>query len=154
MSIDKLKLYSKLKKSSPLNTKDNKSNLDKNISFQIELTKKFEKKEKKYISFYQNHFEENDIKYLEETEQMFYYENYLKKIKSGGNNLSNLFGNNSNNLNNEILYNETIIKKILALPMFLIFEIFSYLNIFLIGKIGLTNKKFYELIYKKFPFFD
>ena len=138
-SFDKNKLYNKIKEE--INEKNKKSGADKkdkimsNVALVNELNKRFEKKENKIYDRYINNFEENDIYYLKKTGQWKYYSKTIKEkpkneiIEKQNLNLYNLLKNVSNN--------QRII-------------IFSFIDIFTLGKLGLCNKTLYTLVYKKY----
>ena len=62
-SLDKMKIISKLKQQ-----KSNKGVSINDVAFNREFFKKIEQKEKKYITYYQQCFEDNDINFIEHTD--------------------------------------------------------------------------------------
>ena len=130
-SFNRAKLYSKIKQE--FLSKKNKSKFnDTNTQLLLvnELEKRFEEKEKKFMSMYINHFEENDIEYLKTRKQ---WNDYQKIPKPN-------------------LIQQKIIEKILTLPLSLRNFIFSYIPIFTLGRLGLCSKKLYKIIYEDYSF--
>lgn len=128
-SLDKMKIISKLKQQ-----KSNKGVSINDVAFNREFFKKIEQKEKKYITYYQQCFEDNDINYLEHTdhfdEKMFHL---IHKETSDTNTLK-------------------LFPKLLTMPTSLLNSILSYVDIFTIGRIALCSKSLYSLIYQHYSF--
>lgn len=130
-SFDKMKIINKIKKQHPNNNNHSTSN---DIAFNREFIKKLEQKERKYISLYQNCLEEEDINYLLQTDH--FNSIPLKKNQ----NIINIKDSNK------------IIPNLFRIPLSLFNFIFSYLDIFTIGKVGLCSKELYNLIFKHYAF--
>ena len=136
-SFDKVKLYDKIFEQMKKNGK--KTGLDKKdkliSAVNLELNKVFENKENKIYEKYLYNFEENDIYYLKKTGQWKYYSKTIKEkpkneiTEKQNLNLYNLLINISNNQRSII---------------------FSFIDIFTLGKLGLCNKTLYSLVYKKY----
>ena len=131
-SFNKEKLYSKIKKE--FLSKKNKSKYNNDAKTQLllinEFEKRFEEKEKKFMSMYINHFEENDIEYLKIRKQWNIFQHIPKPN----------------------LIQQLIINKILNLPLSLRNFIFSYVSIFTLGRLGLCSKILYKTIYEDYSF--
>ena len=136
-SFDKNKLFNKVKEEINEKNKKNgiKDKITSNIALINELNKRFEKKENKIYDYYINNFEENDIYYLKKTGQWKYYSKTMKEKSK----------NTINENNNSKLY-DLLIK--VSKNQRLI--IFSFMDIFTLGKFALCNKKLYNLIFKEF----
>ena len=135
--FDKNKLYNKIKKE--INEKykkkgDKKDKLVSNIALINELNKRFEKKENKIYDAYINNFEENDIYYLKKTGQWQFY----SKIKE----------KSENEINDNQYLN--LYKLLVGIPKNQRAIIFSFLDIFTLGKLGLCDKTLYNLVYKEY----
>jgi hypothetical protein len=130
LSFDKAKIFSKIKKEITQSNSKSKSNLDNIINL---LTKKLELKEKKILNLYKNSLEDEDIEYLKNREDFYEFKN--------NNKIQNI------NENEKIVLNY-----IYKLPFNLRNIIFSFIDIFTLGKLGLTCKTFYNFIYKQYNF--
>jgi hypothetical protein len=137
-SFDKVKLYDKIFEQMKKNWKKNFSDKkDKLISaVNSELNKVFEKKENKIYENYLYNFEENDIYYLKKTGQWNYYSKFNIPKKS------------------EIIIDKIDKKKvynlIISLPKNQRAIIFSFIDIFTLGKLALCNKTLYQLIFNEY----
>lgn len=133
-SFDKNKLYNKVR--DEINEKNKKNGIKDKISSNIalinELNKRFEKKENKIYEFYINNFEDNDIYYLKKTGQWKYYSKTLKEKPK-----------------NEIIekHNLDLYKLLIKISKNQRLIIFSFVDIFTLGKLGLCDKTLYKLIY-------
>ena len=137
-SFDKNKLYNKIK--TELKNSKNKYANNKtlfNAAVNEELSKQLEKKENEIFSSYIYNFESNDIYYLKRTGEWDYYKNKSKH-------------NNKQKTKNQEIIEKTLYSKIIEIPANQRSVIFSFLDIFTLGKFGLCNKKLYELIYKEY----
>ena len=137
-SFDKNKLYNKIK--SELKNSKNKFANNKALltaALNEELSRQLEKKESEIFSFYINNFESNDIYYLKRTGEWDYYKNKLSH-------------NNKQKTKNQELIEKTLYSKIIGIKANQRSVIFSFLDIFTLGKFGLCNKKLYELVYKEY----
>ena len=137
-SFDKNKLYNKIKNEIKEKNKKNGDKKDKlmsNITLVNELNKRFEKKENKIYDAYINNFEDNDIYYLKKTGQWKYYSKTMKEKPK-----------------NEIIENQNLnlYKLILNISRNQRLVIFSFMDIFTLGKLGLCNKTLYKLIFKEY----
>ena len=130
-SFDKEKLYSKIK--NELHQKKNKNKDSNTIQLLLinEFNKRYEEKEKKFFSMYLNHYEENDIEYLKKSEEYNLINNQIPKPNS---------------------IQKVILQKILFLPLSLRNFIFSYVDVFILGRLGLCSKKLYKTIYNDYSF--
>ena len=130
-SFDKEKLYSKIK--NELHQKKNKNKDSNTIQLLLinEFNKRYEEKEKKFFSMYLNHYEENDIEYLKKSEEYNLINNQIPKPNS---------------------IQKVIPQKILFLPLSLRNFIFSYVDVFILGRLGLCSKKLYKTIYNDYSF--
>ena len=133
-SFDKMKIINKIKKQHANNNSNNNHSNSNDIAFNREFIKKLEQKERKYISLYQNCLEEADINYLQQTDH--FNSIPLKK----------------NQITVNIKDSIRLIPNLLSVPLSLFNFIFSYLDIFTIGKVGLCSKELYNLIYKHYAF--
>ena len=136
-SFDKNKLYNKIKQEVNEKIKKNGDKKDKimsNIALINELNKRFEKKENKIYDAYINNLEENDIYYLKKTGQWKFYNKTKEKTK------------------NEINENEyiSLYKLLITIPKNQRIIIFSFLDIFTLGRLAQCNKTLYNLIYKEY----
>ena len=137
-SFDKVKLYDKIYEQMKKNGKKNfLEKKDKLISaVNSELNKVFEKKENKIYENYLYNFEENDIYYLKKTGQWNYYSKFNIPKK------------------NEIIIDKIDKKKlynlIIALPKNQRAIIFSFIDIFTLGKLALCNKILYQLVFNEY----
>ena len=136
-SFDKNKLYNKIKKEMKDKNKknDKKDSLIANVALINELNKRFEKKENKIYEDYINNFEENDIYYLNKTGKWNYYNKAIKEKPK-----------------NEIIekHNSNLYKLLIKISKNQRTVIFSYIDIFTLGKLGLCNKTLYKLIYQEY----
>lgn len=139
-SFDKVKLYDKILEQ--MKQKGKKSGLDKKdkliSAVNLELNKVFENKESKIYEKYLYNFEENDIYYLKKTGQWNYYSkfNTPKKI---------IEHNNDNKIDKNKLYNYLI-----EIPKNQRAVVFSFIDIFTLGKLALCNKILYKLIFNEY----
>ena len=137
-SFDKVKLYDKIMEQTK--EKGKKNGLDKKDKFisalNIELNKAFEIKESKIYEKYLYNFEENDIYYLKKTNQWNYYSKFGSHKK-----------NNHENINDKCDKNK-LYQMIIAIHENLREIIFSYIDIFTLGKLALCNKLLYKLIFE------
>lgn len=131
-SLDKMKIISKLKQQ-----KGNKGVSINDVAFNREFFKKIEQKEKKYITYYQQCFEDNDIDYIQHTdhfdEKMFHL----------------IHNKEPNDINNN---NIKLFPKLLSMPNSLLNTILSYVDIFTIGRIALCNKSLFNMVYHHYSF--
>ena len=140
-SFDKNKLYNKIKEEikekNKKNGVDKKDKLMSNIILINELNKRFEKKEDKIYDKYINNFEDNDIYYLKKTGKWKYYSKLLKEKTK-----------------NEIIEKQNKYSKLYELIINISKNqrtvIFSFIDIFTLGKLGLCNKTLYNLIFKEY----
>ena len=135
-SFDKNKLYNKIKQEIKEKNKKNGDKKDKlmsNIALINELNKRFEKKENKIYGAYINNFEINDIYYLKKTGQWKYYSKTMKEK------------NEIIEKNNLKFYN-----LLLSISKNERSVVFSFMDIFTLGKLGLCNKTLYKLIFKEY----
>ena len=138
-SFDKIKLYNKIKEEmKEKNKKSGNEKKDKNLSnvaLLNELNKRFEKKENKIYDKYINHFEDNDIYYLKKTGQWKYYGKTVQDKPK-----------------NEIIENKNIYlyKLLINISRNQRNIIFSFIDIFTLGKLALCNKSLYNLIFKEY----
>ena len=128
-SYNKAEFYSKIKKEI-LSKKNKLKYNDIQILLSNEFEKRYEEKEKKFMKMYINHFEENDIEFLKIRKQWNLYQHIPKP--------------------NSI--QQTILEKLLILPLSLRNFIFSYIPIFTLGRLGLCSKKLYKIIYEDYSF--
>lgn len=137
-SFDKVKLYDKIMEQ--MKTKVKKNGLDKKdkilSAVNTELNKIFEKKENKIFEKYLYNFEQNDIYYLKRTNQW----NYYSKFSVGKTNES------KNDINNK----KKIYDLLISIPKNHREVIFSFMDIFTLGKLALCNKILYKLIFDEF----
>ena len=128
MSYDKSKLYNKIrakfKEAQRLNSNKNKAILSNEMI--SELNKQFEAKEKKIYSRYCGNLESNDIY-------------YLKKIRQYKSN-----ANNANDIKNDIYIK--LFNKLISFPKNPRNIILSFLDIFTLGNLLLTNKILYKMV--------
>ena len=142
-SFDKNKLYNKIKQE--IKEKNKKNGADKKDKFMAnmalinELNKRFEKKEDKIYEKYINNFEENDIYYLKKTGKWKYYSKILKEKEKPKNEI--IEKQNQNTKLYDLLINISKNQRSI---------IFSFMDIFNLGKLGLCNKTLYKLIFKEF----
>ena len=138
-SFDKVKLYNKIleqtKEKGKKNGIDNKK--DKLLSaINMELNKAFELKENKIYEKYLYNFEENDIYFLKKTNQWKYYSKFSVQKK--------------NEINNDSIDKKKIYEILINLPKNQREIIFSFIDIFTLGKLGLTNKLLHKYIFEEF----
>ena len=137
-SFDKVKLYDKIFEQMKKNGK--KTGLDKKdkliSAVNLELNKVFENKENKIYEKYLYNFEENDIYYLKKTGQWKYYSKFSIPKKS-------------EHINDKIDKTKLYIL-IISLPKNQRAEIFSFIDIFTLGKLALCNKILYQLIFNEY----
>ena len=136
-SFDKVKLYDKIMEQMKQKGKYGLDKKDKLISaVNLELNKVFEQKENKIYEKYINNFEENDIYYLKKTGQWTYFSKFNKDKKSE---------HTKDNIDKNKLYNILI-----KIPKNHRAVIFSFIDIFTLGKLGLCNKILYYLVYNEY----
>ena len=128
LSFDKAKIFAKIKKEIGQSNSKSKGNLDNIINL---LTKKLELKEKKILNLYKNNLEDYDIEYLKNREDFIEFEKNIKHpiIKETDKKVIDYLYKFSTNLRNII---------------------FSYIDIFTLGKLGLTCKNFYNFVFKQY----
>ena len=137
-SFDKVKLYDKILEQ--MKEKGKKGGYDKKdklvSAINLELNKVFEKKENKIYEKYLYNFEENDIYYLKKTNQWNYYSKFAI--------------NKKNEIINDKIDKKKLYEIIVTIPKNLREIIFSFMNIFTLGKLALCNKILYKLIFNEY----
>ena len=137
-SFDKVKLYDKIleqmKEKGKKNGLDKKDKLLSAVNF--ELNKVFETKENKIYEKYLYNFEENDIYYLKKTNQWKYYSKFSSQKK--------------NEIINDKIDKKKLYEMIITIPKNLREVIFSFMDIFTLGKFALSNKLLYKLIFEEY----
>ena len=136
-SFDKVKLYDKILEKMKQKGKSVLDKKDKLMSaVNIELNKVFEQKENKIYEKYINNFEENDIYYLKKAGLWTYYSKFNKEKKT-------------DHIKDKIDKNK-LINLLIKTPKNNRAVIFSFIDIFTLGKLALCNKTFYYLIFKEY----
>ena len=137
-SFDKVKLYDKiLEQTKEKGKKNGLDKKDKLIStFNLELNKAFEIKENKIYEKYLYNFEANDIYYLKKTNQWNYYSKFINPKK--------------NEIINDKIDKKKLYELLLIIPKNQREIIFSFIDIFTLGKLGLCNKILYKLVFEEF----
>ena len=137
-SFDKVKLYDKImtqmKEKGKKNFTDKKDKLISAVN--LELNKVFENKESKIYEKYLYNFEENDIYYLKKTGQWNYYSKFSNPKKS--------------EINNDKIDKKKLYEILIKMPKSPRGIIFSFIDIFTLGKLALCNKILYHLIFNEF----
>ena len=137
-SFDKVKLYNKILEQTK--EKEKKSGIDKKdkliSAINLELNKAFEMKENKIYEKYLYNFEENDIYYLKKTNQWKYYSKFSTQKK--------------NEIINEKIDKKKIYDILITIPKNQREIIFSFIDIFTLGKLGLCNKILFKYIFEEF----
>ena len=137
-SFDKVKLYNKILEQTK--DKGKKSGIDKKdkliSAINLELNKAFEMKENKIYEKYLYNFEENDIYYLKKTNQWKYYSKFSTQKK--------------NEIINEKFDKKKIYDILITIPKNQREIIFSFIDIFTLGKLGLCNKILFKYIFEEF----
>ena len=137
-SFDKVKLYDKiLEQTKEKGKKNGLDKKDKLIStFNLELNKAFEIKENKIYEKYLYNFEANDIYYLKKTNQWNYYSKFINPKK--------------NEIINDKIDKKKLYELLITIPKNQREIIFSFIDIFTLGKLGLCNKLLYKLVFEDF----